>query len=226
MKLVKFCLVSALFVPTLVFGATSSEFQNAARLLSAARRGDTQTVQVLISSGVDINYTDATGLSLVCTAVMNNDTRAAQILQMYGADASGCDKQIKQYRNKVRVAARGEEYGFFSGLGSGQVLALSALGLVGVIAGVAVLTDVFDADNNNTNPSSGGSHSGGGGGSGGDSSSTSTLFALDLPYGPACTGKTCPTDFSVWEQMQDFEYMSDATTNNTFNYLIQIHNGC
>ena len=220
MKLVKFCLVSALFVPTLVFGATSSEFQNAARLLSAARRGDTQTVQVLISSGVDINYTDATGLSLVCTAVMNNDTRAAQILQMYGADASGCDKQIKQYRNKVRVAARGEEYGFFSGLGSGQVLALSALGLVGVIAGVAVLTDVFDADNNNTNPSSGGSHSGGGGGSGGDSSSTSTLFALDLPYGPACTGKTCPTDFSVWEQMQDFEYMSDATTNNTFNYLM------
>lgn len=220
MKLMKFCLVSALFVPTLVFGATNSDFQNAARLLSAARRGDTQTVQVLISSGVDINYTDATGLSLVCTAVMNNDTRAAQILQMYGADASKCDKQIKQYKNKVKVAARGEEYGFFSGLGSGQVLALSALGVVGVIAGVALLTDVFDADNNNSNPSSGGSHSGGNGGSSsGGGSSTSTLFALDLPYGPACSGKTCPTDFSVWEQMQDFDYMSDKSRGN-FNYLM------
>ncbi len=222
MKFVKICLISAFFAPLFAFGATMSEFQSAAQLLSAARRGDIQTVQILTASGVDINYKDATGLSLVCTAVMNNDRRAIQILQMYGADASQCDKQIKQYRQKTTVAARGEEYGFFSGLGSPQILALSALGVVAVIGGVALLTDVFDADNNNSNPSSGGSHAGGNGGGGGSGSTTTQLFALDLPTGPACTGNTCDDNFTVWENSDDFDFMSTktATDPQTFNYLM------
>ena len=116
MKFVRFLLFAVTFVPCVSFGAASSDFQRSAKLLAAARRGDTQTVQFLIKAGADVNYVDSTGLSIVCTAVMNNDTRAIQILQMYGADASNCDRQIKDYKRKSRVAARGEEYSFFSGL--------------------------------------------------------------------------------------------------------------
>ena len=184
MKNVRFWLLLGALIPCSAFGANGSDFQNAAQLLSAARRGDTRTVQYLISSGVDINYTDSTGLSLVCTAVMNNDKRAIQVLQMYGADASNCDRQIKNYKQKSRVAARGEEYGFFSGLSSSHVLLLSAVGVAAVIGGVALLTDAFDAKNNNGSAASGGSHSGGGGG-GGSGSSASKWDAGNTPYGPA-----------------------------------------
>ena len=143
MKFTRFLVALALFVPVASFGAASSSFQNAAQLLVAARRGDTQTVQILINSGVDVNYVDSTGLSLVCTAVMNNDTRAIQILQMYGADASNCERQIKQYRQKTTVATKGEEYSFFSGLSSTHIVVLSAIGVAAVIGGVALLTNAF-----------------------------------------------------------------------------------
>ena len=146
MKNVRFWLFLGLLIPCGALGAKGSDFQSAAQLLSAARRGDIQTVQYLINSGVDINYTDSTGLSLVCTAVMNNDKRAIQILQMYGADASNCDNQIKQYRRRKNVAANGEEYDFFSGLSSSHIVVLSALGVAGVIGGIALLTDAFDSD--------------------------------------------------------------------------------
>lgn len=220
MKFIRFLGFLLFLIPCVSFGATA-EFQNASRLLSAARRGDTQTVQILISQGADINYTDSTGLSLVCTAVMNNDKRAIQVLQMYGADASNCERQIKKYKQKTRVAARGEEYGFFSGLSSSHIIALSALGVAAVVGGVALLTDVFDADNDNkSSSSSGGSHSGGGGGSSSDTTSYTKLLAQNLPTGPACNGTSCPTDFTTWENMQDFAYMSDTTTQDTFNYLM------
>ena len=219
MKNVRFWLLLGTLVPCCAFGANRSDFQNAAQLLSAARRGDTRTVQYLINSGADINYTDSTGLSLVCTAVMNNDKRAIQILQMYGADASNCDKQIKKYRQRKNVAANGEEYGFFSGLSSSHVVALSAVGIAAVIGGVALLTDAFDSENNNGSSSSGGSHGGGNGG-GGSSDNKTKLFALDLPYGPACTNSSCPDDFSFWETTEpnkfDFQYMSTYG----FNYLM------
>ena len=221
MKFIRLLGFVAFLFPCMSFGA-SPDFQNASQLLAAARRGDTQTVQVLINRGADINYTDSTGLSLVCTAVMNNDKRAIQVLQMYGADASNCERQIKNYRQKSRVAARGEEYGFFSGLSSSHVLLLSAVGVAAVIGGVALLTDAFKAKNNNDSGSSGGSHGGGGGGGGGTTSFT-PLFTQNLPYGPACSGTSCPTDFTVWESTDpnsDFVYMSDITARNSFNYLM------
>ena len=194
MKIIRFLGVLCFFVPFVsnVFGA--SNFQNASQLLAAARRGDTQTVQILINSGADINYVDSTGLSLVCTAVMNNDKRAIQVLQMYGADASKCDRQIKQYKQKSRVAARGEEYGFFSGLSSSHVLALSVVGAAAVIGGVALLTDAFDSKKGNSNGPSGGSHSGSGGGSGGSSSAEPDFT---MPYGPAYLTATGAVDTSV-----------------------------
>ena len=165
MKTSRIFAVLGFIVPTVSFGAVGGGFQNASQLLTAARRGDVRTVQILINNGADVNYVDSTGLSLVCTAVMNNDQRAIQVLQMYGADASNCDNQIKNYRRRLKTANTGEEYGFFSGLSSSHVLALSAVGVAGAIAGVALLTDVFDdggKGNNNSSEPSGGSHSGGG----------------------------------------------------------------
>jgi ankyrin repeat protein len=73
-----------------------TDFQIAAQLLNSARSGNIQMVERLINSGADANYTDSTGLSIVCTAIMNNDLKAAQILQIYGADASNCNHQIKR----------------------------------------------------------------------------------------------------------------------------------
>ena len=224
MKIIRFLLLIVLFVPCVSFGAGGSDFQNAARLLSAARRGDTQTIQILLNSGVDINYTDATGLSLVCTAVMNNDKQAIQILQMYGADASGCDRQIKKYKQRTKTAAKGEEYNFFSGLSSSHVVALSALGIAAVIGGVALLSNIFDDDHGNHNSSSsGGSRPGSGEG---DVSAGDALFAQNLPYGPLCKNGTCPTDFSEWEtnaiplRKLDFDFMSNPANNFSFNYLM------
>ena len=93
-----FFIFALFFIPCSLLAATN-EFTVAAQLLSAAKNADIQQVQVLINSGANVNYVDSTGLSIVCTALMNNDIRAAQILQMYGADASKCDQQIKQYNS-------------------------------------------------------------------------------------------------------------------------------
>ena len=90
MKYIRLLLLAIFFIPAASFAATVSnnEFMVAAQLLSAAKNADIQQVQILINNGANVNYVDSTGLSLVCTALMNNDVRAAQILQMYGADAS------------------------------------------------------------------------------------------------------------------------------------------
>ena len=92
-------LVFSLFVMPMASFAGGGDFMLAAQLLAAAKSADIQQVQALVNNGADVNYVDATGLSIVCTALMNNDVRAEQILQMYGADASNCDRQIKQYNN-------------------------------------------------------------------------------------------------------------------------------
>lgn len=224
MKFIRFLGLLGIFFPTVSFAVSGADFQSATQLLTAARRGDTQTVQILINNGADVNYVDSTGLSLVCTAVMNNDTRAIQVLQMYGADASKCDRQIKQYRQKARVAVRGEEYGFFSGLSSSHILALSAVGVAAVIGGVALLSDAFDAENNNGTSSSGGSHSGGGGGASGGSGTGWGVGAT--PYGPAYLDVTTGNinlntninaNLATWDtqsnsalRVADFDYLRDV----------------
>lgn len=185
MKFIRFLVFAIVFAPLASFAAPS-EFTVAAQLLAAAKNADIQQVQILVNNGANINYVDNTGLSLVCTALMNNDLRAAQILQMYGADASNCERQIKDYKNKNSPGRTG---GLFGGLSTAQGLTLAAAGAAVVVGGLFLLTDVFDPDNDNDS-SGGSSGSGGGGSSGGGSASSegSPLFSSGLPYGPAFAG--------------------------------------
>lgn len=227
MKFIRFLGFFCLAIPCVLSVAVAGEFQDASKLLVAARRGDVQTVQVLINSGVDVNYVDSTGLSLVCTAVMNNDKRAIQVLQMYGADASDCDKQIKQYQQRTRVAKKGNEYGFFSGLSSTHVIVLSAVGVAAVVGGVVLLANIFDDDNGHHSSGSNGNRPNNNENSGGTSTEASKLFTQNLPVGPgACTGTNCSSEYPTWEGMLDFDYMSNNTISgnaDVFNYLMASH---
>ncbi len=174
-------LLFAVFLAPMAVRAAPNDFTIAAQLLSAAKNADIQQVQILINSGADVNYTDSTGLSIVCTALMNNDMRAAQILQMYGADASRCDRQIKNYNERTKPKGSG---GLFGGLSSAQTLTLAAAGAAVVVGGLLLLTDVFDPGNDNNNSGAGGNRPNGGDGSGGGGSATGTE-AFALAYGPA-----------------------------------------
>ena len=178
MKYIRILLVS-LFVLPFAARAASSEFMVAAQLLSAAKNADIQQVQALINNGANVNFVDSTGMSIVCTALMNNDVRAAQILQMYGADASNCDRQIKQYRNKNTTKTGSG--GLFGGLSSAQSMTLAAAGAAVVVGGLLLLTDVFDPGNDNESPSSGGNR--GDDKPGGDTNKPTEKLAI--PYGPA-----------------------------------------
>lgn len=178
MKYIRILLVS-LFVLPFAARAASSEFMVAAQLLSAAKNADIQQVQALINNGANVNFVDSTGMSIVCTALMNNDVRAAQILQMYGADASNCDRQIKQYRNKNTTQTGSG--GVFGGLSSAQSMTLAAAGAAVVVGGLLLLTDVFDPGNDNKSPSYGGNR--GDDKPGGDTNKPTEKLAI--PYGPA-----------------------------------------
>ncbi len=211
-------------VPFASFGA-QSDFMVAAQLLAAAKNADIQQVQILINNGADVNYIDSTGLSIVCTALMNNDLRAAQILQMYGADASKCDRQIKQYNNRNKPRSSG---GLFGGLSSAQSIVLAAAGAAVIVGGLFLLTDWLDPGNGNKSSTSGGSHGGGGGGS-----SSGATAAFTTPYGPAMTDAAAETANYVTNL--DFYSPSDTTSsyyknynlmNNstmTQNYLLMMH---
>ena len=177
MKYIRILLVS-LFVLPFAARAASSEFMVAAQLLSAAKNADIQQVQALINNGANVNFVDSTGMSIVCTALMNNDVRAAQILQMYGADASNCDRQIRKYKSKNTTTGSG---GLFGGLSSAQSMTLAAAGAAVVVGGLLLLTDVFDPGNDNNSPSSGGNR--GDDKPGGDTNKPTEKLAI--PYGPA-----------------------------------------
>lgn len=218
MKFVRFLGFLLWLIPCVSAVGATAEFQNASKLLVAARNGDIKTVQALINAGADVNYVDSTGLSLVCTAVMNNDKRAIQILQMYGADASQCDRQIKQYKKRTSVAAKGESYGFFSGLSSTHVVALSAVGVAAVLGGVVLLSKAFDDDSGHGSSSSG-SHSGGGGSSG---SSTTEWSLGKTPYGPAylTSSGTIDTGFDLSENLASWDTQSSSVLRKAdFNYF-------
>ncbi len=181
MKIIRL-IVFALFLSPFVSVAATNEFTMAAQLLAAAKAADVQQVQRLVNSGANVNFVDSTGVSIVCTALMNNDTRAAQILQMYGADASKCDRQIKQYNNRNKQKGSG---GLFSGLSSAQTISLAAAGAAVVVGGLLLLTDVFDPGNENENSSTGDRPNN----NDGNGSDTGNLTAyLTVPYSPAYLG--------------------------------------
>lgn len=184
MKFIRILLFSLFFAPIASFGATP-EFTMAAQLLAAAKNADVQQVQSLVNAGADINFVDATGLSIVCTALMNNDVRAAQILQMYGADASKCDNQIKIYNNRTKPKPTG---GLFSGLSSAQNITLAAAGAAVVVGGLFLLTDVFDPGNENNAVQGGGSRPDNNPNDGGTSGPGSLLTTV--PYSPVYVNKT------------------------------------
>lgn len=227
MKFIRFLVFALVFAPFASFAAPS-EFTVAAQLLAAAKNADIQQVQILVNNGANINYVDNTGLSLVCTALMNNDLRAAQILQMYGADASKCDRQIKDYKTKNSPGRTG---GLFGGLSTAQGLTLAAAGAAVVIGGLFLLTDVFDPDNdNNSSNSSNGNHGGGSSGGGSGSTTGTAVFAGGLPYGPAMPNATAESSgyddaFAVFYN----QYITGADggqVENTPNYQnFQLMNG-
>lgn len=193
-----------------------AEFSDAARLLAAARAGDTRTVDALVRSGVNINYIDSTGLSIVCTAINNNDIHTAQILQAYGADASNCDQQIKKYHQKQSAGKSSK--GFFSGLSTPQNMVLMAGGAAAVIGGVAMLSSSSSGSSKNTGAGNSGGH--GSGSSGGTTTPTTTAWELGaLPSGPS--GTNYELDFysnsDNHPYYEDFNFMS---SDNRQNYLL------
>ena len=217
MNFARLAFCALIFAPC-VAGAASDEFVMATELLTAARSADIQRVQVLVNNGANINYIDSTGLSLVCTAVMNNDVRTAQILQMYGADASQCDRQIKNFTTQN---SPGTSEGIWGGLSTAQSMTLSAVGAGAVVAGLFLLTDVFDHDNDNW-ATSGGSGSGSGGGSssgGGGTTNTGTpMFGTSgLPYGPASlkTNYNYANEFEIY-YAQNLSSSGNSTVENPF----------
>lgn len=246
MKKIKIFLIALFFAPISAFAV--SDFQMAAQLLAAAKNADIGQVQALVNNGANVNYVDNTGLSIVCTALMNNDVRAAQILQMYGADASRCDQQIKKYNQKKPKTESG---GLFSGLSQTQSLALAAAGAAVVVGGVLLVTDLLDDSSSGGGGSSG---STGGGtcntsgeactcanGNTGTCTSRGTCDCsgtgggkpepkFSLPYGPAMPNKT-----SEDSQLADrLDYYSPETgvlkdsftmmsNSNVQNYLLLMH---
>jgi hypothetical protein len=217
MKFIRVLFFSLFMAPFVASGA-SNDFMLAAQLLAAAKSADIQQVQALVNNGANVNFVDSTGLSIVCTALMNNDVRAAQILQMYGADASNCDRQIKNFNNKNKPKGGG---GLFSGLSSAQSISLAAAGAAVVVGGLFLLTDVFDPGNDNDSTGGGGdrpnNNPGGDGSSGGGASQA---FAK-LPYGPACNATTGQCDdvnlWSLGAFAYDFDFMKP------FNYLMMAY---
>ncbi len=219
MKLLRFLAVALMFAPFahVAARAAPSDFTVAAQLLAAAKNADIQQVQILVNNGANVNYVDNTGLSLVCTALMNNDLRAAQILQMYGADASQCDKQIREYKSRNTPQRTG---GLFGGLSTAQGIALAAAGAAVVIGGLFLLTDVFDPDNGNHSSGSG-SHGGGGSSGGGSSGESGTaMFTGGLPFGPAFVGMNTGDTVAVNNLYADnLTYYATGDMESTFQLM-------
>ncbi|MDR1826504.1 MAG: ankyrin repeat domain-containing protein [Rickettsiales bacterium] len=168
--------------------APGTDFQVAAQLLRAARAGDINMVERLVNSGANVNYVDGTGLSIVCTAIMNNDLKAAQILQIYGADASRCDMQIRRHQSGLPKEGGG---GVFSGLSNAQNMTLAA-GAVGLaVGGVYILgDDLFGIGGGRSSGATGSGQGGGGGGNTGGG--TVGDLRITVPQSPT------PSEGNFW----------------------------
>ncbi len=216
MKYIRILLLS-LFVMPFAARAASSEFMVAAQLLAAAKNADIQQVQALINNGANVNFVDSTGMSIVCTALMNNDVRAAQILQMYGADASNCDRQIRKYKSKNTTTGSG---GLFGGLSSAQSITLAAAGAAVVVGGLLLLTDVFDPGNDNKSSSSGGNRveDNTGGNTGGSATAVG-----EIPVGPAYLTADGKIDYSTERYKANLALWNPSTSGGAktwdFNYF-------
>ncbi len=243
MKFIRILLFLLCLTPVASFAA-SNDFMMAAQLLAAAKNADIQQVQSLVNAGANVNFVDSTGLSIVCTALMNNDVRAAQILQMYGADASKCDAQIKKFNNRTKPKSTG---GLFSGLSSAQSLTLTAAGAAVVVGGLFLLSDLFDPGNDNDSAASGGNRPDNNPNNGGTTGGGS--LALTVPYSPAYLGADgkITTDDTVYQanlklwdpvgnnvRAWDFNYFRPTVqSENNFvvdgihvpvqNYLLMMH---
>lgn len=225
MKYIRIFALALFLVPYAARGA-SNDFMVAAQLLAAARNADIGQVQVLVNNGADVNFVDSTGLSVVCTALMNNDVRAAQILQMYGADASKCDQQIKKYNSKNKTKERSG--GLFSGLSSAHTLTLAAAGAAVVVGGLLLFTDVFDSGNGNSSGGGSGDRPNNGGDNGGNSGTATAK--ITLPYGPAMpNAESESANYS--SNLNYYSPSIDGTLKDTFelmaksgqNYLLMMH---
>ncbi|MCQ2599529.1 MAG: ankyrin repeat domain-containing protein [Alphaproteobacteria bacterium] len=213
-------LLFTLFLCPIALHAASNEFVVAAQLLSAAKNADFQQVQALVNSGADINFVDSTGLSIVCTALMNNDIRAAQILQMYGADASQCDRQIKQYNSRTKPKINSG--GLFGGLSTAQGMALAAAGAAVVIGGLYWLTDVFDPDNGNSSSSGNNGNRPNNNPDDPTNGSDNAKVAFGIPYSPAylnSDGKITTSDSTYQTNLTGWNPSAGGVREWDFNYF-------
>lgn len=225
MKYIRIFALAVFLIPYAARGA-GNDFMVAAQLLSAARNADIQQVQILVNNGADVNFVDSTGLSVVCTALMNNDVRAAQILQMYGADASKCDQQIKKYNSKNKTKDRSG--GLFSGLSSAHTLTLAAAGAAVVVGGLLLLTDVFDSGSGNSSGGGSGNRPNNGGDEGGGSGTTTAK--ITLPYGPAMPNAESESA-NYAKNLNYYSPSTDGILKDNFklmtgagqNYLLMMH---
>lgn len=158
--------------------AAQTTFEQASALLQSARAGNNEAVRVMIQSGVDVNYKDPSGLTLVCTAIMNNDLKTANVLQSYGADASLCDAQIREYRRNNEEVS---DVGIFSGLTSTQSTLLVGGGAALGIGALAYLSGLYSSSNDNSASDSSGERGDGSGGGTTEPTETITLPAAPNP---------------------------------------------
>lgn len=217
MKLFKHFLYLCFLPCALCFASGAhADFSTAAKLLTAARAGDTRTVETLVRGGADVNYVDNTGMSIVCTAIKNKDNTAAQILQVYGADASKCDQQIKKYNQKY--GTNRESGGFFSGLSTPQNMILMVGGAAAAVGGVVLLSSMSSSGDNN--PGTGNSGGGHGGTDNPDTPTTTTAWAPGaLPQGPSGANY----DLNIYSTAANHPYSDDfafMSASGRQNYLL------
>ncbi|MDR2685580.1 MAG: ankyrin repeat domain-containing protein [Rickettsiales bacterium] len=188
MYLRKIGLFLAAIIMAIPAHSAQTSFQQASQLLLAARQGNGAEVQRLIAMGVDVNYRDPSGMSLACTAIMNNDRGTAQLLQSFGADASRCDQEIRNFR---RANIEPSQSGIFSGLSSTQSMVLAAGGAALGVGALGYLAGLYTDGNNNPLPNESTNRPGQGGGGG-----TTPGETITIPNAPNnCTN--CAGDWAT-----------------------------
>jgi hypothetical protein len=189
----------------------SADFKTSAQILKAARDGDAATVRNLVAAGADINLVDNTGLSVVCTALKNNDRNAVRILQANGADASRCDQQFRNFKGNQPAE---EGSGFFSGLSTTQTIVLGTAATAAVVGGVLLI----------------GGGTGGGGGGGGNTPNPNPNPNPNPPVSPATpwTPGALPTgpsgtNFNLDFYSSEVPFSDDFAYMKPFNYLLMMN---